>query len=237
MVTSDYPIEGVYACIDPNIVPGRLQNFWSRVPLAGYEWDSSRLNKFRLSGFIFDDAATLPNRKGYNPAERVVFNQIHFPTLKWLCLIGAEQRSLYLQARQSSAIMHLSGILSPASYVRTVTGHSPANGNGPGLSMVWLRDYDVGCWYEAWSIPMHWHVRIGNCESFNLRLYSSGGLPLKSINANHTTVWVVIKTWFAMSAVVSRYRTIRVWDVEVEVMIWYMISCGCGLILIRCVIL
>jgi len=143
----------------------------------------SRLNKFRRSGIIFDDAATLPDRKGYNPAARVVFNQIHFLTLEWLCLIRAEQRSLYPQARQSSANMQFRGILSPASYVRTVTGHSPAKGDGPGLSMVWLRDYDIGCWYEAWSNPVHWRVRIGNCESFNLRWYSSGASSRKSINA------------------------------------------------------
>jgi len=159
------------------------ENVQSRVSLVGYECDTSQLNKFRLSRFIFDDAATLPDRKGYNPAERVVFNQIHFPTLEWLYLIGAEQRSSHPQARQLSANMQLSGILSPASYVRTFTGLSPANGNGPGLSMAWLRDYDVGCWYEAWSIVVHCRVRNGNCESFNLLWYSSGGLPRKSINA------------------------------------------------------
>jgi len=143
----------------------------------------SRLKKFRLSGFILDDAATLPDWMGSNPAEPVVFNQIYFPTLEWLCLIGAEHRSSYPQAWQSSASMQLSGILSPASCVMTVTGHSAAKGNDPGLSMVWLRDYDVGCWYEAWSIPVHWHVRNGNCESFYLCWYSSGGSPRKSINA------------------------------------------------------
>jgi len=150
---------------------------------VGYEWDTSRLNKFRLSGFILDDAATLPDWKGYSPAEPVVFNQIHFPTLEWLCLIGAEERSSYPQARQSSANMELRVILCPASCMRTVTGHSQANGNDPGLSMVWLRNYDVGCWYEAWSVPLHWCVRNGNCESFNLRRYSSGRSPRKSINA------------------------------------------------------
>jgi len=143
----------------------------------------SRLNKFRLSRLILDDVATLPDRMGYNPAEHVVFNQIDFPTVEWLCLIGVDQRSSYPLAQQSSANMQLSVILSPASCVRTVTGHSPAKGNDPGLSMVWLRDYDVGCWYEAWSIPVYWRVRNGNCESFNLRWYSSGGLPRKSINA------------------------------------------------------
>ena len=30
---------------------------------------------------------------------------------------------------------------------------------------------------------MHWRVRNGNCESLNLRWYSSGGLPRKSITA------------------------------------------------------
>jgi len=122
--------------IHSNTYPGCLQNFQSQVPSAGYEWGTSRLNQFWLSGFIFDDTATLPDRKGYNPAERVVFNQIHFPMLERLCLIGAEQSSSYPQTRQSSANIPLRRILSPDSYVRTVTGHSPAKGNSPGLSMV-----------------------------------------------------------------------------------------------------
>jgi hypothetical protein len=39
--------------------------------------------------------------KGPYPAERVIFNQIQFSMLEWLCLIRVEQRSSYLQTRQS----------------------------------------------------------------------------------------------------------------------------------------
>jgi hypothetical protein len=46
---------------------------------------------------------TLPDRKGYNPAEQVIFNHIDLSTLEWLCLIGVEQRSSYPQTRQSLA--------------------------------------------------------------------------------------------------------------------------------------
>jgi len=120
--------------------------------------------------------------KGLQPCRACCFQPDSFPTLEWLCLIGAEQRSSYPQAQQSSGNMQSSGISSQASCVRTVTGHSPAKGNHPGLSILWLRDYDVGCWYEAWSIPVQWHVQNGNCESFNLRWYRSGGSPGKSIN-------------------------------------------------------
>jgi hypothetical protein len=38
---------------------------------------------------------------GYNPAERVIFNQIHFPMLEGLCLNRVDQRSSYPQTRQS----------------------------------------------------------------------------------------------------------------------------------------
>jgi hypothetical protein len=69
---------------------GIPENFQSRIPLAGYEWYSCRLSRPRLSGFIesiccgsrFDEAITLPDRKGYNPAERVILNHIHFSMLE-----------------------------------------------------------------------------------------------------------------------------------------------------------
>jgi hypothetical protein len=62
-----------------NTYPRLPQNFQSQVPLAGCEWGKSRLDKLQLSGLIFDDSIGLPNRKEYNPTERVIVNIIHFP--------------------------------------------------------------------------------------------------------------------------------------------------------------
>jgi len=63
------------------------------------------------------------------PAERVVFNQIHFPTLAGVFLRGSPADMAIVSPKLSS------GILSPISHVRLVTGYSPAKGNSPGLSV------------------------------------------------------------------------------------------------------
>jgi len=76
-----------------NAYPSHPENCQSRKPLAGYEWYSSRLNKFPLCGFISDDAITLPDRMGYNPAEHVIFNQIHFPDTRGIMSDRIEQMS------------------------------------------------------------------------------------------------------------------------------------------------
>jgi hypothetical protein len=52
---------------------------------------------------------------------------------------------------------------------------------------------------------------------------------------NYTTVLICSKQSVRYVGSCPDYRTIRVWDVQVEVMTWYMISCKCGLILISSV--
>jgi len=39
---------------------------------------------------LIDDAITLPDRREYNPAECVVFNQIHVSDTSGICLIVLE---------------------------------------------------------------------------------------------------------------------------------------------------
>ena len=39
---------------------------------------------------LIDDATILPDRKEYNPAERVVFNQIYLSETSGICLMGLE---------------------------------------------------------------------------------------------------------------------------------------------------
>ena len=152
-----------------NDYPRYPQNFQSRIPLAGYEWYSSRLIRPRLSGFIFDDAITLPVRMSYNSAERVIFNQIHFPMLEWLCLIGVEQRSSYPQTRQSLGAAITWDLKTTLLCEFGVLGTPWPKGMVPAWAAAWLRDYDIGCWYEAYCIPAHWRVRIGNCNSLSFR--------------------------------------------------------------------
>jgi hypothetical protein len=45
----------------------------------------SWLDRLRPRGFTVGDAAILPYRKGYNPGERVVSNQIYFPHTGGIC--------------------------------------------------------------------------------------------------------------------------------------------------------
>jgi len=54
--------------------PRCSKNFQSRYPLAGIERYSSQLDRrvSTSSAFTLDDATPLPDRKGLNPAERVV---------------------------------------------------------------------------------------------------------------------------------------------------------------------
>jgi hypothetical protein len=90
------------------------------------------LDKFQLSGFIFEDAATLPDRMELALAKHVVFNQIHL-TRYWLNYVwsGGTQVCTADPAIVSQKLS--SGILSPISCVRLVTGRSLVKGNGPGL--------------------------------------------------------------------------------------------------------
>jgi len=67
------------------------------------------LNKLRLSRFIFDDTATLPDRVKLASAERVVFNQIHFPDTSGI-MSGQVKRKFTPQTRQSLVASYQVGV-------------------------------------------------------------------------------------------------------------------------------
>jgi hypothetical protein len=47
-------------------------------------------------------------------------------------------------------------------------GHSLAKEACLGLCMVWLGEYHVGSWYEAWSIPAYWVVMEWQLQQYDL---------------------------------------------------------------------
>jgi len=76
--------------------------------------------------------------------------------------------------------------------------------------------------------------RYGNCKStrHNLHWHSSGGPPRQPMMLSYDSIDLLADT-VAMSSDVPDYRTIRKQDDQVKVILWYMISCSCGLIVIR----
>jgi hypothetical protein len=122
------------------------------------------------------------------------------------------------------------------------TGHSPTKGKGPGLS--------TGVIEGLWHWLMKWgllHPRIlvyvgmatarvlGSDIKYACHLIYIGiVVVVRHVNlwCHHTTVVIDLKASVRYVGSVPDYRTIRVLDVRVEVRAWYMISCGCGLILI-----
>ena len=77
-----------------NDCPRHPQNIQLRIPVVGYEWYASRLNKLRLSGYSSADAITLLDQMNNNPAEGVIFNQIHLLDSRGIMSHWIEQRSL-----------------------------------------------------------------------------------------------------------------------------------------------
>jgi len=89
----------------------------------------------------------------------VVFNHIHNRILEGITS-DLTQEYLDMQTRRSLAEMQVRGIPSQ-SYIRAEQlGHSPVKDNSLALSMEWLRDYGIGCWYKALSIPANWFVMV-----------------------------------------------------------------------------
>jgi len=133
--------------------------------LSGYEWDISGLNKVMLSGCIeaYAAAADLMMQQHCHIERATILPGMLFSTrFIFQILLGyvwsGRTKEFVLQTRQWLANMGVSGISRKSYITAEQLGHSPAKVNGLGLSMVWLRDYDIGCWYEAWSIPAHWFV-------------------------------------------------------------------------------
>jgi len=120
-------------------------------------------------GSWFDDAITLSDRKGYNPAERVISNQIH--NQRWVGFVWSNRAKEFApETRKALANTGVCGIPSQSCVRAEQLGHSPVKGNSSGLSMLWLREYDVGGWYEASSIPAHWFVTDGQLQQMQLAL-------------------------------------------------------------------
>ena len=93
----------------------------------------------------------------------------------------------------------------------------------------------IGLWWygncKTYDLPKHACIHL-----LNLHWHSSSWPPRKSMVPSYYSIdW--LKDTAAMSVAVFDCWTIREWDVQVEGMTWYMISCRCGLILIRSVML
>jgi hypothetical protein len=127
------------------------------------------------------------------------------------------------------------------------TGHSPAKGNGPGLSSGVIEG--LWHWLLIWG---QLHPRILVCVGMATARMLDSVIKLtchliyigiivvaRHVNlwCNHTTALISSNTSVRYVGSIPNFRTIPVWDVQVEVMTWYMISCRCGLILIRSVTL
>jgi len=158
------------SCDMNNTYPGEhLETSQSQLPLGGSEWDTSRLDKLRLSGFVkaYSVAADSMMPRHCQIKRATILLSVLFTTrFIYLILKGYvwldRANEFGRQTRPSLATMQLHGIPSQSHGRAEQLGHIPARENNLGLRTVGLRDYDVGCWYEAWSITAHWVVRNGN---------------------------------------------------------------------------
>ena len=176
--------------------------------------------------------------KGTRPCRACNFQPDLSLTLEGSCLIGVEQRSSYSQTRQSlvaaitwdleTVVLCDIGALGTPRPKRTV----------PAWAAMWLRDYGM-------TVDMRSkHPRTLSCDGTATAtlcachlIYIGIVVVVCHVNrwCNHTTVLISTMAFYTMLANVPNYRTIREWHVKVEIMTWYMISCGCGLILISSV--
>jgi hypothetical protein len=151
---------------------------------------------------------------GYYPAERVIFNQIHFPMLEWLCLIGVVQRSAYPQTRQSLVAAITWDLKTGYLMWCRSTGHSPAKGNGPGLSSSMIEG--LWHWLLTWDLL---HPRTLACAEWqlqelsdqdrksachlNLHRHSSGCPPRKTYDA------IILQYWLARRRLTTMWQRSR----------------------------
>jgi hypothetical protein len=101
-------------------------------------------------GSRFDDAITLPDWEGYNAAEGVYLNQIHWPDTSGIMSGSGRMKVRTTDMAVISQKLLVCGILTPFSCVRMVTGHSPAKGNSPGPSVDVIEG--LRRWLLIWSL-------------------------------------------------------------------------------------
>ena len=91
--------------------------------------------------------------------------------------------------------------------------------------MAWLRDFGIAWRYGARSLPAQTEWQLQHNTSL---IYVGIVVVARHVNLwrNHTTVCFVKNIVYLIWGYISNYRTIWKQDVEVEVMIWYMIWCG-----------
>jgi len=222
--------------------------------LSRYEWDMSRLDKQMLSGLI-EAYAAAPDlmMQQHCPIERAtMLPSVLFSTrLIFQILAGSvwsgRAMEFISQIRQSLAHMGVSWISSQSYVSAEHLGHSLAKDNCLGLSMVRLREYNAGWWYEARSIPAHWFVMEwqlqespvqrwgGACDWIYVCIVSAGcWLNLWHIG---TTLLFEESAFRSNMDACSDYLAIWEQDVQVEVMTCYILSCGWDLILFTRVML
>jgi len=141
-----------------NVYPKHPQNFQSWIPLAGYELYSSWLNKPRLSGFISDDAITLLDRMGLQPCWACYFQTRFIFRHKSDYVWSDRAKEFAPQTRQSLVAASTWDLKTNLLCEVGALGTPQSKGMVPAWAAAWLRDYDIGCWYEAYCIPAEWLV-------------------------------------------------------------------------------
>jgi hypothetical protein len=143
--------------------------------------------------------------------------------LEWLCLIGVEQRSSYPQTRQSVVAAITWDLKTSFLCDSGALGTPRPKGTVPAWAAAWLRDYDTGCWYEAYCNPAPWRWRNGNCKRHSFRyegaswhlIYIGTVVVVRHVNlsCNHTIVWIGSKQSVRYVGSCPDYRTI--WERDV----------------------
>jgi len=235
-------VRGIFGSPDMhNACPRHPQNFQSRMPLAGYEWYSSRLDTLWLRGFNLWWCHNTARSNGVQPGRACYFQQESFSWYQtdygWL----DRAKKFALQTRPSSAYV-ITGDLKP--YLLCEIRHwslpgqrewsRPELGVTEGLChwlLIWgqLQPRTLPC--AEWQLQEPF-VQKQKCGCHLIYL----GIAVVGCDVNlwwnHTIVLISPKTSVRYVGSVPDDRTIREWDVQVEVLTWYMISCMCGLILI-----
>jgi hypothetical protein len=111
--------------------------------------------------------------------------------LEWLCLIGVEQRSSYPQPWLLLVAAITWDFKTNLLCGVGALGNPWPKGMVPAWAAAWLRDYDIGCWYEAYCNPAHWRVRNGNCKCthvINLHRHSCGCPPRQPMMQSYCSI-------------------------------------------------
>jgi len=236
-----------------NSHPRHPRNIQWRNPFARVEWDVSRLDKLSSSGFIeaYIAAADLMMQQQFQIKTATILPSLLCSTRFTNQILQGFVRSDRVKAFASHPTQSLANVevrvIPSHSYVRAeLLWHSTATGNSPGQTTATLRDYNVHYWYESWSIPTHWVVREWQLQLYDLPehacvrvFYSTFAMYWWVANcicdASILYYGITESAFRPSTDMCSNYQTIREQDVQGKVRIWYMIFCGCGLILIRSV--